>query len=245
MTFDWLGSHMIVVVVAIIVLILISAFFSLAETALTAASRPRQHQLAREGNRRAAVVNELRAQSERLIGTVLLGNNLVNILASALATGVLIAAFGEAGVAYATAVMTVLILVFAEVLPKTLALNAPDRLALALAPMIRPVVRLLAPATRAVQLIVRGALRLFGIRISAELGSAESEEELRGAIELHKGPGGEVKEERAMLRSILDLDDVEVGQIMNHRKNVTMIDSGEPPAAIAEQVLAKIGRAHV
>ncbi|MBI1779331.1 MAG: HlyC/CorC family transporter [Proteobacteria bacterium] len=238
MTFDWLGSHMIVVVVAIIVLILISAFFSLAETALTAASRPRQHQLAREGNRRAAVVNELRAQSERLIGTVLLGNNLVNILASALATGVLIAAFGEAGVAYATAVMTVLILVFAEVLPKTLALNAPDRLALALAPMIRPVVRLLAPATRAVQLIVRGALRLFGIRISAELGSAESEEELRGAIELHKGPGGEVKEERAMLRSILDLDDVEVGQIMNHRKNVTMIDSGEPPAAIAEQVLA-------
>ncbi len=238
MELHWPSPHMIVVIVTIIVLLMLSAVFSLAETALTAASRPRIHQLAREGDRRAATVRELRVHSERLIGTVLLGNNLLNILASALATGTLIAAFGEAGVAYATAVMTVLVLVFAEVLPKTIALNSPDRLALALAPVIRPVVLLLTPATRAVQLIVRGTLRLFGIHIRAELGSAESEEELRGAIELHKGPGSEVKEERAMLRSILDLDDVEVGQIMVHRKSVTMIDAGDSPQAIAEQVLA-------
>jgi Mg2+/Co2+ transporter CorB len=238
MQLGWPSPETVAVIAAIVVLLLLSAVFSLAETALTAASRPRLHQLAREGDRRAAMVRELRAQSERLIGTVLLGNSLFNILASAVATGTLIAVFGQAGVAYATAMMTVLVLVFTEVLPKTLALNNPDRLALALAPVIRPVVLVLTPVTRTVQIVVRGTLRVFGIRISTELGSAESEEELRGAIELHKGPGSEIKEERAMLRSILDLDEVEIGKIMVHRKNVTMIDSGEAPAAIAEQVLA-------
>src|SRR5262249_18320379 len=149
MDLHWPSAHLLVVIAAIVVILLLSALFSLAETALTAASRPRLHQLAREGDRKAAIVNELRAQSERLIGTLLLGNNALNILASALATGILITTFGDAGVAYATAVMTVLVLVFAEVLPKTLALNSPDRLALALGPVIRPIVLLLRPATRA------------------------------------------------------------------------------------------------
>jgi Mg2+/Co2+ transporter CorB len=226
------------VVTAIAVLLVVSAFFSIAETALTAASRPRLHALARQGSRRARIVNEIRARSETLIGTVLIGYNLVTILASALATSALIAIFGDAGVAYATAGMTVLVLVFAEVLPKTYALNKPDRTALALAPALRPIIWLLGPVTRAVSVTVLVTLRLFGVKITAELGSAESEQELRGAIELHKGPGPEVKEERAMLRSILDLDDVEVSQIMIHRKNVVMLDGDQPAAEIAAQVLA-------
>ena len=195
-------------VIVIAVLLIVSAFFSMAETAMTAASRPRLHALARQGSRRARLVNEIRAQSERLIGTVLVGNNLVNILASALATSALITVFGEVGVAYATAAMTVLVLVFAEILPKTYALNNPDRVAVVLAPALRPLIALLNPVTRAFSAVVRTTLRVFGIQVKAELGSAESEQELRGAIELHKGPEPEIKEERKMLRSILDLDDV-------------------------------------
>ena len=225
-------------VVAIAILLIISAFFSMAETAMIAASRPRLHALARQGSHRARIVNEIRAQSERLIGTVLVGNNLVNILASALATSALIALFGEVGVAYATAAMTVLVLVFAEILPKTYALNNPDRVAVVLAPALRPVITLLNPVTRAFAAVVRAVLLVFGARVKTELGTAESEQELRGAIELHKGPEPEIKEERKMLRSILDLDDVEVGQIMIHRKNVIMLDVDKPATEIEAQVLA-------
>ena len=225
-------------VIVIAILLIVSAFFSMAETAMTAASRPRLHALARQGSRRARIVNEIRAQSERLIGTVLVGNNLVNILASALATSALIAIFGEVGVAYATAAMTVLVLVFAEILPKTYALNNPDRVAVILAPALRPMIALLTPVTRAFSIVVRGVLRILGVKVKAELGTAESEQELRGAIELHKGPEPEIKEERKMLRSILDLDDVEVGQIMIHRKNVMMLDVDRPPTEVEAQVLA-------
>ncbi len=225
-------------IAAITLLLLVSAFFSVSETAMTAASRPRLHALARQGSRRAKIVNEIRAHSERLIGTVLVGNNLVNILASAMATSALITLFGEVGVAYATVVMTVLVLVFGEILPKTYALNNPDRVALILAPALKPIVWLLAPVTRALAVVVRGVLRVFGVQVKAELGSAESEQELRGAIELHKGSEPEIKEEREMLRSILDLDDVEVGQIMIHRKNVIMLDVDRPATEIEAQVLA-------
>ncbi|MSP48314.1 MAG: HlyC/CorC family transporter [Alphaproteobacteria bacterium] len=232
------SSELWAVVVAIVLLLLVSAFFSMAETAMTAASRPRLHALARQGSRRARIVNEIRAHSERLIGTVLVGNNLVNILASALATSALIAVFGEVGVVYATAGMTVLVLVFAEILPKTYALNNPDRVSVVLAPALRLVIRLLTPVTRTFSFVVRATLLVFGVRVKAELGSAESEQELRGAIELHKGPEPEIKEEREMLRSILDLDDVEVGQIMIHRKNVIMLDVDRPASEIEAQVLA-------
>src|SRR5690349_3289208 len=127
-------------IIGIIALLLaVSAFFSGAETGLTAASRPRMHALARKGVRRARLVNELRDRKEQLITAILFGNNLVNILASALATGALIALFGEAGIAYATVAMTVLVVVFGEVLPKTFAINHADRVALALAPMMRAV----------------------------------------------------------------------------------------------------------
>ena len=114
----------------IVVLLTVSAFFSGSETALTAASRPRMHALEQEGDQRAQVVNTLFERQERLIGAILLGNNLVNILASALATSLMIGYFGEAGVAYATLVMTLTVLIFAEVLPKTYAIHNADRMAL-------------------------------------------------------------------------------------------------------------------
>jgi Mg2+/Co2+ transporter CorB len=221
----------------ILALLVLSAFFSGSETSLTAASMPRMHTLARQGNRRAELVNRLWGRKERLIGAILLGNNLVNIMASALATSVLIGLFGDAGVAYATIVMTFLVLIFAEVLPKTYAIHHADRLALMVAPVMRVFVFLLFPITHAVHMLGRGAFKLFGIEMSATLSPEHSEEELRGVIDLHAGEGEEVRHERAMLRSILDLADVEVSEIITHRKQVVSIDAGLPPAEIVNQVL--------
>mgnify|MGYP002624016041 FL=1 len=223
---------------AILSLLVFSAFFSGSETALTAASRPRLHNLAQTGNHRANTVNDLWHEKEHLIGALLLGNNLVNILASALATSVMIAWFGEAGVVYATLAMTALVLIFAEVLPKTYALQNADRTALAVAPIMRVVVTLLKPASLVIQMVVRAALSIFGIEVRHALTAEASEEQLRGAIDLHQGEGEEERHEREMLRSILDLGDVWVEEIMVHRKDVVAIDIDLPPARIVEEVLA-------
>ncbi|HUC61563.1 MAG TPA: HlyC/CorC family transporter [Alphaproteobacteria bacterium] len=224
-------------VAGIVVLLVASAFFSASETAITGASRPRMHALEEQGNARARTVNQLHRAKERLIGAILLGNNLANILASALATSLLIDFFGPAGIAYATVAMTVLVVLFAEVIPKSYALHDSDRVALATAPVLRVVVWLLAPVTRGMALFVRAVLALFGLRLDMEIAGAQREEELRGAIELHRGPEPETVQERRMLRSVLDLDEVEVGEVMIHRKNVTAIDADLPMRRIVELAL--------
>ena len=175
---------------AILGLLIVSAFFSGSETALTAASRARMHALEQDGNPRARIVTRLLLARERLIGALLLGNNLVNIAASALATSVFLTMFGEAGVVYATIVMTVIVVVFSEVMPKTVAITNPDRFALAVSPMVRIVVFLFAPITKAIQLFVRFLLRIFGASVSEDAELFSAHEELRGAIELHHKEGG-------------------------------------------------------
>lgn len=229
---------MLVSLIAIAALLLLSALFSGSETALTAASRPLMHQMEQNGNGRAALVNRLRKKKVRLIGAILLGNNLVNILASALATSALIALYGEAGVAYATISMTLLVLIFSEIMPKTYAIKRADSMALAIAPMVNVLVIILAPVTRAINLLVSGLFGLFGIDFKADEALAATDEELRGAIDLHDGDDGAEVHERAMLRSVLDLDDVQVGEIMIHRKNVAMIDADQPVNDIVSQVLS-------
>ncbi|MCE9651373.1 MAG: HlyC/CorC family transporter [Parvibaculum sp.] len=225
-------------VLAIILLIGMSGFFSGSETALTAASRARMNRLAEEKNRRAALVLRLTEDLERLIGALLLGNNLVNILASALATSVFIAVFGDAGVVYATLMMTAIVVIFAEVLPKTYAITNTDRFALAVAPLVRIVLWVFTPVTVAVRFIVRGVLRLFGIDVSEVVNVLSPHEEIRGAINLHHREGGVVKRDRDMLGGILDLQDLDVGDIMVHRKNMTMIDASASNEAIVAEVLA-------
>lgn len=221
----------------ILVLLMLSAFFSGSETALTAASRARIQFLAQRGNRRADKVQHLTADKDRLIGGILLGNNLVNILASALATHLLTQIFGEAGVAYATMVMTCLVLIFAEVLPKTYAIYNSERMALFVSPILEVVILIFAPIVHTVQVVVRGTFHLFGTDVSGNINVKEHEEELRGAIELHGKVGEEEEHERAMMRSILDLSDVSVSEIMTHRKNAVMIDANQEPRAIVAQVL--------
>ncbi len=228
-------SETILIVIAIAVLLVLSAFFSGSETALTAASRPRMHVREKRGNKRAGKVNRLRERQERLIGGILFGNNLVNISASALATSLLIGWFGDAGVAYATLVMTLLVLIFAEILPKTYAIRHPDRIALFVAPALRTVIMVFSPVTQLLHKVVDGILVVAG----GGGGRSEEalEEELRGAIDLHAVTDDEAAREGLMLRSILDLADVEVAQIMTHRKTVHMIDANDPAEDIVSQVL--------
>ena len=219
--------------IAIIGLLLVlSAFFSGSETALTAASRPVMHHMEQSGNRRAKLVNRLRDNNERLIGAILLGNNLVNILGSALATSLMIDMFGEAGIAYATLGMTLLVLIFSEVLPKTYAINTADKMALAVAPAINMLVTVLSPFTLAINAIVRATLKMIGASKGSSEPVAPPETELRGAIELHEGTEDVARHERAMLRSVLDLDDVQVAEIMTHRRDVTALDVDTPPAEL-------------
>lgn len=221
---------------AIVILMILSGFFSGSETALTAASRVRLLSREKEGNKRAALVNRIREKKDKMIGALLLGNNLVNILASALATSVLMELFGDAGVVYATLIMTLLVLIFAEVLPKTYAFHNAESMAMFIAPVISFVIMVFAPVTEAVTWIVRQVLKVFGVDISMVSGGSHLEL-LRGVIEMHEGEEQKTQEQRAMLRSILDLAEVEIEDIMIHRKNVTMINIDQPMDKIVEDVL--------
>ena len=228
---------MIYIAAAILVLLILSAFFSGSETALTAASKPLMHQMDKDGNHRATLVNKLLKKKEHLIGTILLGNNLVNILASALATSLLMSMFGEAGVAIATLAMTLMVLIFAEILPKTYAIRHANRTALKIAPVINFLVIVLMPFVMAINLMVRVILKMFGADKHAKA-SEEAAQELRGAIELHTTQAkGEAKESGVMLRSVLDLSDVQVGEIMIHRKGVSAINASDSVESIINQVL--------
>ncbi len=222
--------------VSILLLICLSAFFSGSETALTAVSRGLMHQKAREDDWRAAMVNRLYNRRERLIGSILLGNNLVNILASALATRLFIQYFGEAGVFWATLVMTFLVLVFAEILPKTFAIRNPNRMALVVAPVMNVLTRLLSPLVMFLQGIVDQTLRLFGASHEDERDRETGLAEIKGTISLHAA-GEETREEREMLKSVLDLAEVEVHDIMVHRRNMISFDVDRPVPEIVDNVL--------
>ena len=219
-------------------LLAISALFSAAETSLTGASRARMHQLDRDGDRAARRVNRLLSDQETMIGAVLLGNNLINILASALTTQVLTRAVpGALGVAIATALMTVLVLVFAEVLPKTLAILRSDDVARFLSGPTLLVVKVFGPIIYAIQFIVRRTLRVFGVRLDMGTDVLAAHEEIRGAVEYHHAEGLVEERDRRMLGGVLDLSEMDVGQVMVHRMNISIIDAGLPPRELVNAVM--------
>ena len=222
---------------AVIFLLLLSALFSGSETALTATSRARMHKLESDGDKRAKRVNELIRDRERLIGAILLGNNLVNISASALATSLFLHLFGQAGVAWATVVMTLLVVIFSEVAPKTAAIARPDSIAMFVAPIMRWIVIAFAPVTRVVQMIVRGAFSIVGMTLSKGEQIFSAADELRGAVELHHEEGGLEKGVRDLFRGALDLDEIRVGEIMVHRKSIDILNIDEKPALLIAQAL--------
>ncbi|HYS50116.1 MAG TPA: HlyC/CorC family transporter [Xanthobacteraceae bacterium] len=224
--------------IAILVFLLLSAFFSGSETALTASSRAGMLRLEKHGNRRAAIVNRLLRTRERLIGALLLGNNIANIAASSLATGVLLIWFGEVGVIYATVVMTAMVFVFAEVLPKTVAINSPDRVSLAMAAPVERVVRLFGPVLTAVEALVRWILLKAGIRVGVDQPILSATEQLRGAVDLLHRQGGVEKLDRDMFGGLLDLRELEVSDVMIHRTEMIMFNADDPPEEIVRAVLA-------
>lgn len=230
---------MIITALIIIALLAVSGFFSGSETALTATSRARMRSLENRGDDKAGAVVELTENRERLIGAILLGNNLVNILASALATSLLAQLFpGALGVALATATMTILVLVFAEVAPKTAAIARTDDFARFVAPTMQIVVRIFAPITAVVQFIVRGTLRLIGLNVSDSAEVLSAHEELLGAIDLHHEQGQMEKDARDIIRGALELDEILISEIMIHRSTIEMIEVATPPREIVETMLA-------
>lgn len=231
-----MDDPIILTIISILILLAFSGFFSGSETALTGASRPRMNQLASDGNKRARTVTLLHAQQESLIGGILIGNNIVNILASALATSLLISLFGDTGVIYATVGMTILVVIFSEVLPKTYAIRHADDVALTVGPIIRVIILILKPVSKMVEIVVSALLRLLGERISSAEDQAR-EEELRGAIRLHSDTNIVAAHEGLMLGGVMDLDDIEVGEIMTHRTDVNMVDASLSPGEIVTLVL--------
>jgi Mg2+/Co2+ transporter CorB len=194
--------------------------------------------LEKQGNRGAVLVNRLLEQRERLIGALLLGNNAVNIAASALATGLLLTWFGKAGIVYATIVMTAIVVIFSEVMPKTAAFNAPDRIALLVARPMQWIVRVLAPILMAIEFIVRWLLRLFGINIDENQPILSPHEELRGAVDLMHREGGVEKHDRDMFGGVLDLRELDVSDVMVHRTNMISMKVDDPAEEVVNAVIA-------
>ena len=218
-------------------LLVMSGFFSGSETALTAASRGKLRAQADRGSAGARRALKITEDNERLIGSVLLGNNLVNILATSLATAIFTRAFGESGVALATLVMTLLVLIFAEVLPKTYAISNAETAASAVSRPIGIIVTIFAPIVSAVRLLVRGVLRIFGVQIDPDSHIMAVREEIAGALQLGHSEGVVEKEDRDRILGALDLGDRTVEEIMLHRSGIEMIDGANSPQDILEQCL--------
>jgi Mg2+/Co2+ transporter CorB len=229
---DWLA------LLAILTCLALSFFFSGSETALTAFSRARMLRMEKAGNRRAAIVNRLLDARERLIGGILLGNNAANIAASSLATGLMLMWFGDVGVVYATFAMTVIVVVFSEVLPKTIAINAPERIALLVARPIEWVVKILGPVLIWVERFVRWLLAIFGMRVGESQPILSAREELRGAVDLLHRDGTVEKHDRDMVGGVLDLRELQVSDVMIHRTEIITVCADDSPDEVVKAILA-------
>jgi Mg2+/Co2+ transporter CorB len=223
---------------AILALLVMSAFFSGSETALTAASRGKLKAQADKGSIGAKAAMKVTEDRERMIGALLLGNNIVNILSASLATALLTRMFGDSGVALATFAMTALVLIFGEVMPKTVAITFPEPVATKVAPVIRLLIILFSPIVTVVRALVRGILRLFGLKADEGSAMLALREEIAGAIALGHSEGAVEKADRDRLLGALDLSHRTVDEIMRHRRQIEMIDADLPPGEIITRVLA-------
>jgi Mg2+/Co2+ transporter CorB len=221
-----------------VALLATSAFFAASETALTGASRASMLRLSRQGNRDADVVSSLFEMKQRLIGALLLGNNIANIGASALATGIFTNWFGDVGVLYATGVMTVLVVIFAEVLPKTIAINAPDRVSLLVARPMKLTLYLLGPLLTVIEVVVRVLMRMIGIKVGANQPILSPIEGLRGAVDLLHHEGKVEKHDRDMFGGLLDLRELQVSDVMVHRTEMVMVNADLPSEELVREVLS-------
>ena len=229
--------ELIILFISILLLLILSGFFSGSETALTASTRSRLTGLSNKGHKNAKTAIELLNKKESLIGAILLGNNLVNILASALATSLSIKILGDTGVAYAVIIMTALIVIFAEILPKTYALTNSEKLALTVSPIFRPIVYLLWPVTWMMEKIVFFILSIFKIKLEKNMRVLSVEDEIRGTLDLHHKEGRLYKSDKDMVTGVLDLAEVTVEDVMVHRSNMFTVNIDDDPKKILNSVI--------
>jgi len=227
-----------VLILSIAILIILSGFFSGSETALTAVSRARLHSLKKSGDKRANLVTSLINRRDRLISSLLFANNLVNILASVLATTLFLKLYGEAGIIYATVVMTLVVVIFAEVLPKFWAISDPDKFSLAVASPLRIIVAIISPVSNTITALVRLVLSLFGVKFGKDAQLLSARDELRGTVEVLHEDGSVIKDDRDRLGGLLDLYEMEVSDVMIHRTKMVSINADDPPEEIAQQILS-------
>ena len=231
-------THLLASIFIVLGCFVVSAFFSGSETAMTASSRARMNSLAKAGDHRATLVDRLLMQQERLIGGILIGNNVVNTGAAALSTGVLLHLFGDAGILYATVIVSVLVIIFCEILPKTIAINQPDQVALIVARPLSIAVRALGPLIIVIEAFVRRLLTAIGISGMGIRDILSGVDELRGQVDLLHKEGEVEKAERDMLEGLLDLSELSVEDVMVHRTKMRMIDADLPSDQIIQEALS-------
>lgn len=231
-------STILLITLSVIVLTAFAAIFSAAETALTSSSKAKLNQMAKDGNKKAILGQDLQRHVGLSLSSVLLCNTFINLLSSSLVTDYLTDLFGSEWVLISSLFMSFFIVVYAETLPKIIAVQAPERMLLFVIYPLRLVFFIFRPITKVINWIARAHLRWFGMHARSADHEHATLEELRGVIDMHMGPGQDVPHERAMLKSILDLGTVHVEEIMVHRKNVTMINADDAPESILDQVLS-------
>lgn len=220
--------------IILIALILLSGFFSGSETALMTLNRYRMKTLARKGHRGAKLARYLLSRPDRLLGLILLGNNFVNILASAIASLVAMRYYGEAGIAIATAILTFVVLIFAEVTPKTLAALKPDAFAYVAAYVYTPLQKLFYPLVWFVNLISNKMLAMFGVYAAGSADDSLNADELRMVV--HEARQFIPGKHTDMLLGILDLENISVEDIMIPRNEVTGIDLNDDWSDVEQQI---------
>ncbi len=215
-------------------LIVLSAFFSSSETSMMALNRYRLRHLVKKNHRAATLASNLLERPDRLIGVILIGNNFVNILASAIATIIAVKLWGDAGIAIATGLLTLVILIFAEVTPKTLAALHPEKVAFPASYVLKPLLRIFYPLVWLINMITNNLLKVFGVRPD-QLGNDHlSTEELRTLV--HEAGALIPKRNQSMLLGVLELEEVTVNDIMIPRNEVEGIDLDQPISQILEQL---------
>ena len=226
--------------ILVFTLLITSAYFASCETALTAYSKPKMFSVAQDGNKRAQVIVSLQPDITLVLSAILTCCTIINALVVSLSNSLFVDVFGDSAIFYGPIVVSIFIVLFAEVLPKMLTITAPERILLPSAYFIKYLYIVLKPLNKIIAFVAGGIIKLIRVQpANKEDEYMESLEELKGAIDLHKGLNqDDTKQEKEMLRGILDLGMVEVGTIMVHRKNVTMICADKPIEEIVEQVLS-------
>ncbi|MDN5247707.1 MAG: HlyC/CorC family transporter [Wolbachia endosymbiont of Tyrophagus putrescentiae] len=229
---DW---SLFTLLIIILVLLILSFFFSGAEISLTSISRSSINKLKLSGNKRAKMIEHLLNKKELTIGTILLGNTIINITCSALSTAIFIKFFGNEGILISTVVITLCVLLFCEVLPKTYAIQSPEKVALSSSYLLLFFVEILSPLTIGIQFIVNFIIKLCGLHKDKEVVSAA--DAMRSMIALHRSEGTMLQQDLDMLNSILDLAETEISQIMTHRKNLFSLDINQNKEDLIKKIL--------